>query len=891
MLGQTISHYRIIQKLGEGAMGVVYLAEDTHLGRQVAIKFLASANEHHYRARFLREARAISTLTHRNIAIVYDYGETNDGQPFIVMEYVKGATLSDLLHQSALTITNALEIIEAVADALGAAHAQGIIHRDIKPSNVLVDGGGQVKVLDFGLAKQVDDGPPDGATPDANMPSTVQTASNVVVGTPLYLSPEQAMGARIDTRSDLFALGSLLYECLTGKPPFTGGSVLEIGAKIIHFNPQPPSSYNRRVSPQLDRITLRALEKKPAMRYQTASEMAGDVHAALMAMSDQSGHRTQRLDLARPKHSSALRSLSETLGRPRLSLGFFILALAVVILGAWYVVQFIRSKPPTPFQNPELSKLTNTGRSLNAAISPDGKDVVHVFEDAGLQSLILNHLATASNVVIAPPAEVRYRGLSFSVDGNYVYYVRFEKSDIGVLYVVPAFGGTSRRIMADLDSPVSFSPDGQRFAFVRFNKNTGEYSLHIAQIDGTGDTALATRQNGELFSIYGLAWSPDGKTIACLSGSFSGGFHMEIVQVNIADKTEKPITAHKWFGITRVVWLNNGSGLIVTAADESVSPIQIWYVSYPQGEVRRITNDSNDYKDLSITADSNSLVSVQSNRLVSMWVAPDGDAGRATQITSGVGWTYGLAWTPDGRIIYSTMASGKLDLWSMRRDGTEKTQLTFDSGSNYHPSVSADGRYIFFSSSRSGPFNIWRIDADGNSPKQLTSAGSDIYPDPSPDGKWVVYQNGGGGGGKPTLWKVPVDGGTPTQLSDANLSVPVISPDGKLIACRYQDEIKKTQKIAVIPFTGGSPIKIFDIPIHPRQRIRWTRDGSALTYVDIRSGIWNIWLQPLDGSAPRQLTDFRADQIFSYDWSYDGKWLACEKGVETNDVVLLSDFR
>jgi Tol biopolymer transport system component len=289
-----------------------------------------------------------------------------------------------------------------------------------------------------------------------------------------------------------------------------------------------------------------------------------------------------------------------------------------------------------------------------------------------------------------------------------------------------------------------------------------------------------------------------------------------------------------------------------------------------------------------LTANSSGIVSVQSNLLKSIWIAPNGDAGRATQITSGVGRTYGLAWTPDERIIYSTMASGNLDLWSIRFNGTDKTQLTVAAGSNYHPVVSHDGRYIFFSSTRTGPFNIWRMDIDGSNPKQLTSGGSDSYPYPSPDGQWVVYQSGGT---KPTLWKVPVDGGQPSQLSDANSSVPVVSPDGKLIACRYWDENNNALKIAMIPFEGGPPIKTFNIPIHRWQRIRWTPDGRALMYVDILAGISNIWRQPIDGGPAAQMTDFRADQVFSYDWSYDHKLLACERGVETNDVVLISNQR
>ena len=283
MIGQIVSHYRILEKLGEGGMGAVYLAEDLHLARRVAIKFL-TATDHHYRARFIREARAVSALSHINIAMVYDYGETPTGQPFIVMEYVKGKSLSDLLDEG-LTLNRSVEIISAVAEALGEAHQQGIVHRDIKPSNVLVNERGQVKVVDFGLVKHLFEPPSSDVDLDAKTIYATKTRSDVIVGTPLYLSPEQATGKDVDGRSDLFALGALLYECMTGQSAFSGGSVLEIGAQIIHVTPPTPSKINPNVTPALDRVTLKALEKKVDARYQTAAEFLSDLKAAATELS------------------------------------------------------------------------------------------------------------------------------------------------------------------------------------------------------------------------------------------------------------------------------------------------------------------------------------------------------------------------------------------------------------------------------------------------------------------------------------------------------------------------------------------------------------------------------------------------------------------------------
>ena len=340
MIGQTVSHYRILEKLGEGGMGAVYLAEDLHLARRVAIKFL-TATDHHYRARFIREARAVSALSHINIAMVHDYGETPTGQPFIVMEYVKGKSLSDLLDEG-LTLNRSVEIISAVAEALGEAHEQGIVHRDIKPSNVLVNERGQVKVVDFGLVKHLFEPPSSDVDLDAKTIYSTKTRSDVIVGTPLYLSPEQATGKEVDGRSDLFALGALLYECMTGQSAFSGGSVLEIGAQIIHVTPPPPSKINPNVTPALDRVTLKALEKKVDARYQTAAEFLKDLKEAATGLSGNGVPVSSRP--AKPtegfkRATNALGTLTIQLRRQRFSIASVIpifIGAGLVIWAAYY---------------------------------------------------------------------------------------------------------------------------------------------------------------------------------------------------------------------------------------------------------------------------------------------------------------------------------------------------------------------------------------------------------------------------------------------------------------------------------------------------------------------------------------------------------------------------
>lgn len=332
-------------------MGVVYAAEDLHLGRRVAIKFPTRASiENDFRLRFLREARAVSTLSHQHIAAIYDYGETTGDesgtdQPFIVMELIKGTPLAELMHEGALTLKRAVGIIADVADALTEAHHHGVVHRDIKPSNVFISERGEVKVLDFGLAKQLNEDTVRKIDSNARTLFATQTRSGVVVGTPLYLSPEQARGGVIDGRSDLFALGALLYECIAGQPTFSGTGVLEIAGQVLHVDPPPPSTINGRVPPELDRITMKALAKKPEARYQSADEMLIDLRAVHEALSDDDSYRTERLTESKTKNSSLLVTVTDALRRPRLSLGLVLLGIAAAALIVWGVMSWLHPKP------------------------------------------------------------------------------------------------------------------------------------------------------------------------------------------------------------------------------------------------------------------------------------------------------------------------------------------------------------------------------------------------------------------------------------------------------------------------------------------------------------------------------------------------------------------
>jgi len=364
---------------------------------------------------------------------------------------------------------------------------------------------------------------------------------------------------------------------------------------------------------------------------------------------------------------------------------------------------------------------------------------------------------------------------------------------------------------------------------------------------------------------------------------------MKLVAINSETGEQTPISTQQWMSIGRPAWLRDGSGLVMTATDPASRVSQVWFLPYPAGgEARRVTNDLNDYRSLSITADSNALVTIQKDHLSNIWIlGANGDTWRAQQITSGKynGWA-GLVWTPDGRIVYTSNASGNPDIWIMNADGTEQKQLTANAGANSYPSVSPDGRAVVFVSDRTGSSQIWRMSLDGGNLKQLTE-GKVYYPQTTPDSKWVIYE--GFRDGKWTLQRVSIDGGEPRQLTESGVDFPVVSPDGRWIAYYYADEKTNWQRrVAVISIDGGAPVKTLDVPPTSGRVLQWSPDGRALTYVDVRGGVSNIWSQPLEGGAARQLTDFKADQIFFFAWSKEGQ-LAISRGLVINDVVLISE--
>jgi len=907
--GTRLGRYEIRSLIGKGGMGEVYLALDTDLDRTVAIKILPEIVEDQQSLqRFSKEAKAASALNHPHLLTIFEIG-VFDSVHFIATEFIEGDTLRQQIRRGSLQLTEVLDIAIQAAGALAAAHAAGVIHRDIKPENIMRRCDGFVKVLDFGLAKLSEETTKGKVDPEAPTKGLLQTEPGVVLGTAAYMSPEQARGLLVDARTDIFSLGVVIYEMVTGQAPFVGKTRSDLIVALLERDPPPLARFAPQAPAELERLVMKALAKDREERYQTAKDLLNDLKRlkqklvvdaeieraaglprndvatgnearANVANAGNEGVKTQA-EPARPT-SSAEYLVSEIRRHRAATITALMLVVSVVGIAAYQFLSHRESS--TPFQKIRISQLTTISKVFLASVSPDGKYLAYAVDDGEQQSLWVSQVGTTSNIQVVPSVAGQYRGITFTPDGNYVDYVVWEQSKNTItLYQISALGGVPRKLLDDVHTPISFSSDGKRFAFVRANPSAGQYALLIANADGSGEQTVATRKLPDFYFLQGgPAWSPDGGIIACSAGTFTGGFHMNVVEVRLGDGAEKAVTSHRWFWVGQPRWLKNRSGLVMTAKDRLSGPEQIWELSYPGGEARQLTNDLNDYRSLSLTSDSSVIAAVQSVKISSTWVASSADTARAQQIAAG---QYdSLAWTPEHRIIYASSASGNPDIWVMDDDGSNHKQLTFDSHIDFQPVASVDGRYVAFISDRAGAFNVWRMDVDGSHPEQLTSGGGAESPYFSPDGKWVLYSDYGHG--KLSLWKVPISGGTPTQITDKGSWSPVVSPDGMLIACYYATDEMGGVKLAVMPFEGGPPVKMFDIISQP---IRWSTGGRSLTYIVDRTGMSNIWMQPLDGAPAKQLTDFKTDRIFWFDWSYDGKQLALIRGAVSSDVVQISD--
>jgi serine/threonine protein kinase len=871
MINAIVSHYRILGKLGHGGMGVVYKALDLNLGRVVALKFLPEnlAQNSSALARLRQEARAASALNHHGICAVYEIGE-QDGFAFIAMECLEGMTLKETIASGPLESGTMLSFAIQLAEALDAAHSNGIIHRDLKPANIFVTRRGQIKILDFGLAKLV--GPVDTESPTVTAGGTVHlTMPGTMVGTPAYMSPEQVAGERLDTRSDLFSFGAVLYEMATGRVAFEGETAGVICGNVLHVEPSPPSEINAGLSHAFERVILRAIKKDRNSRYQHASEMLSDL---------------RRLQQEQPLRSSASGKRIFA-GASRLAHRWRWLTAAVLLMAAAAAVLLSRkySSEETPGPPPTFSRLTAGGRETAPSLSPDGNWIVYrAGNDLYLQAV---DSEAAINLTRGSGSNNTYP--SFSPDGSQIAFQ--SNRDGGGIFVMGRLGDAVRRLTKEGTTP-TWTPNGREIVYSTEDNPSYNVRVHPSELWAITVSSGQVRRIAEADAVQPRI-SPNGKWVAYWGlpvtpdkGKFAAA--QRIIHVRaLAGGPAIPITRGESLDWDPVWGPDNET--LYFSSNRSGS-MNLWQVTIdtgtgrPRGEPRLLGTPASWAGFFDVSRDGQSLVytSLETSgtlRALPFDTATGAVTGPAIDLVSGARVFRQPDESYDGKLLTFQSTGNQEDIWTMNTDGTGLRNITNDVALDRGPRFAPDGTIVFYSDRAGSGYQFWSVRPDGNELRQLTHSTVNTlnYPIPSPDGRYI---GGSDGDGRAHFLWTTADWNREPEL------LPQVSGD----AIYLDDWSPRGDKVACGSVFSGRTGYIYELTQKRWQAIgevfrpRWMPDGRRL--LALRGGKVVV-IDSESGKASDVYADVPPNGISSFGLSRDGKRLFVAAGSSRTSIWMM----